>query len=390
MEKKKSVKKWLVLIGTHLLVAVLATVLTLFLSGLENFSKLDQLQYLIENNFVGEYDETAMLDAAAEAMLASTGDRWSYYIPASQYEKLMQNKQNSAYVGIGISITAREDGTGFDIVTVNPNGPALEAGIQPGDILIRAGGQDVAGLSSNEVSQLIQGEENTQVEIGVLRQETEYTFTLTRRSIPVIVAEGQMLEGNIGLVTINNFNEKCADETIAAIDSLVEQGAVALVFDVRGNPGGSAAELVEVLDHLLPEGPLFRSTETGGKEKVESSDADCIELPMAVIVNSESYSAAEFFAAALSEYDWATVVGQQTVGKSYFQYTYRLRDGSAVALSSGKYCTPKGVSLAEVGGLTPDVPVELDEESAKKLAYGQLDPSEDAQIQAAIESLGLS
>ena len=389
MKNNRTLLKWILRTGSYVLVAALAAVLTLSTVGPRENAKLEQIHHLIENRYVGEYNDTDLYDGAAAGMIAATGDRWSYYIPASQYEQVLQSKENRDYVGIGITITAREEG-GFEIVSVNPDGPAFEAGIIPGDIMIAAGGEDATAMTTDQVKEIIRGEENTSVTVGVLRGEEKMEFTVTRRSIPTIVAKGQMLPDHIGLVTINNFNDKCAAESINAIDELVEQGARGLVFDVRGNPGGSADELVKVLDHLLPEGPLFRSNETGKEEVVRASAPDCIKLPMAVIVNADSYSAAEFFAAALSEYDWATVVGEQTVGKSYFQYTYRLSDGSAVALSSGRYCTPKGVSLADVGGLTPDVQVALNPEEAKNLAYGQLAPEEDPQIRAAVESLGLS
>ena len=114
--------------------------------------------------------------------------------------------------------------------------------------------------------------------------------------------------------------------------------------------------MVEVLDYLLPEGPLFRSVDYNGREDLDKSDADCLEMPMAVLINGGTYSAAEFFAAALREYDWAVTVGEPTTGKGYYQTTIELGDGSAVQLSTGAYTTPKGVNLTEVGGLKPDVP----------------------------------
>ena len=200
------------------------------------------------------------------------------------------------------------------------------------------------------------------------------------------MATFEMLEDQIGLVTIENFDERCAEESIAAIETLLENGAEKLIFDVRHNPGGFADELVKLLDYLLPEGDLFRTVRYDGKEHVDTSDADCLEVPMAVLVNSTSYSAAEFFAAALREYEAAVVVGEQTVGKGYFQITYQLSDGSAVALSSGKYFTPKGISLAETG-VTPDVVVIPEEKEAEGIYYGTLQPQEDPQIQAAIRAL---
>ena len=155
---------------------------------------------------------------------------------------------------------------------------------------------------------------------------------------------------------------------------------------MRHNPGGYADELVELLDYLLPEGELFRTIRYDGKEDVDMSDERYLDMPMAVLVNAGSYSAAEFFAVALSEYEAAIVVGEQTVGKGYFRTTYQLNDGSAVSLSIGEYFTPKGRNLAGVG-VTPDVAVPVDEETAAGIYYGTLTPEEDPQIQAAVKAL---
>ena len=319
-------------------------------------------------------------------MVKATGDRWSYYIPASEYEAYREQAEN-AYVGVGMTIQATEDAGGFLILDVVPGGPAEEAGIQLMDLLIRVGDTDVRSLTAAEVRDLVKGEEGSYVSLTVFRQGTHETVSVQRRKVETPVAVYEMLEGNIGLITIENFDERCAEESIAAIETLLKNGAEKLIFDVRHNPGGFADELVDLLDYLLPEGDLFRTVRYDGKEHVDKSDADCLEIPMAVLVNSSSYSAAEFFAAALREYDAAVVVGEQTVGKGYFQTTYQLSDGSAVSLSIGKYFTPKGVSLAEEGGLTPDVVIPVDEETASGIYYGTLERSEDPHIQAAIKAL---
>ena len=196
-----------------------------------------------------------------------------------------------------------------------------------------------------------------------------------------------MLQDNIGYVRINNFNTGCADQTLAAIKQLQDKGATKLVFDVRTNPGGYVDEMIKVLDYLLPEGVLFRAEDYQGNKKERPSNAACLELPMAVIVNGNSYSAAEFFAAALQEYEWASVVGEKTTGKGYYHIPFTLSDGSVVNLSIGKYSTPKGVNLTESGGLTPDVPVAVDEETAVKIYYNSLPLENDPQIQAAVATL---
>lgn len=359
-----------------------------FILTIKNFagiSKLEQLESIIVNQFVGEADKTAMEDAAASAMVGALGDRWSYYIPASEYE-IYQQQMNNSYVGIGITISVNEEKY-IDIVQVEPNGGAKAVGIAPGDVLIKVEGQDVAEMGVDKASALIRGEEGTDVTLTVSRDGEEKTFTVTRQIISVTVAEGQMLEGNIGLVKIANFDARCAQETIAVIEKLISEGATALIFDVRFNPGGYRHELVDLLDYLLPEGKLFQSVSTDGTEETDTSDKKCLEMPMAVLMNGESYSAAEFFAAALEEYEWAVTVGEATCGKGYFQTTIELNDGSAVGLSVGKYFTPKGVSLAEVGGLKPNVEEKVDADTAADIYAGILSAEKDPQIQAAIKAL---
>lgn len=378
-------------LASYVLVAVLASVLTFAVCDMNSDDgpgKLEQLENLINNLFIGEADQTAMEDAAAAAMIDSLGDRWSYYIPADQYGSYMEQMKN-AYVGIGVTIQVVEGEPGFYVTKVNEGGPADQAGMLPGDRLVAVDGVDVTEMNVEEASSLVKGKENTTVELTVLREGDEVVLTVTRMLVQTPVAVGTMLENGVGLVTIVNFDARCAEETIAAMEALLEQGATKLVFDVRFNPGGYVDELVKVLDYILPEGDLFRSVNYKGEEDVEVSDAKCLEnIPMAVLVNGDSYSAAEFFAAALSEYGYAVIVGEPTVGKGYYQSTFQLGDGSAVGLSIGKYFTPNGRSLAEEGGIVPDVVITVDMDTAMNIYSGMLAPAEDPQIQAAIEAMG--
>ena len=345
--------------------------------------KLDRLDNLIEERFIGESDRQARLDAAANAMVEASGDRWSYYMSAEEYA-LQQEQSENAFVGVGITI-AQED-SGFQILAVSPGSGAAEAGLAPEDLLVEVDGQDVRQADLAQVRALVTGKEGTTVKLGLVRDGKSLTYTVQRRRIETPVADWQMLSQNTALVRIYNFDSRCAQETIAAIEEALAAGAGQIVFDVRGNPGGYASELVAVLDYLLPEGELFRTVRYDGKEQVDMSDESCLDIPMAVLVNRHSYSAAEFFAAALAEYDAAVVVGEQTVGKGYFQLTYPLGDGSAVALSVGKYFTPKGLSLADTG-ITPDVEVTLSSQQEAALSAGTLAPEEDPGILQALEAL---
>lgn len=349
--------------------------------------KMERLTALLDTYFIDEYDletlETAAADGAASAMVAATGDQWSYYISAQDiaaYEEQMNNE----YVGIGVTILAQENGV--EIMSVYEGSPAQEAGIQAGDICINVEGTDTAELGTEGTQELVRGEAGTTVNMTFLRGEETYTVDVERRAIVLPVAEWEMLDNNIAYISIYNFDSHCAEQTLNCIDAALAQGAEGLLFDVRFNGGGYKDEMVRILDELLPEGDIFRSVDYMGTVDVDTSDADCLVIPMAVLVNEDSYSAAEFFAAALQEYGVAQVIGVQTTGKGNFQYTLEMGDGSAVALSCGKYFTPNGISLTDVG-VTPDVVQDLSYEDYTALYYGSLEPEEDEQLQAAVEVL---
>ena len=380
-------KKKILILLSYILVAALATVVTLALvqSQYGDFSKLNQLQNLIADYYIDEVDMTALEDTAADAMVSAAGDRWSYYIPAAEYASYREGVEN-AYVGIGITITVAHDGSGLQVMEVNPGSSAEEAGIQADDVIIRIEDQSAEGMTTTDARNLVRGKKGTFVALTLWRGGEKIEVSVERRQVQVAVTEWEMLDGNIGYIAILNFDQRCASETITAIETLMEQGAESIIFDVRNNPGGYASEMVEVLDYLLPEGDLFRTVDYAGREAVDTSDADCLEIPMAVLVNGESYSAAEFFAVALQEYEAAVVVGEKTTGKGYFQNTFQLNDGSAVALSTGKYFTPNGISLEGVG-IQPDVEVPVDMETATQIYYSKLPLEEDPQLMAAVNAL---
>lgn len=348
-------------------------------------AKAAEVSAYLDYYFIDDYDEKTLADAAASALVAATGDEWSYYVTSDEYQAYEEN-MNNAYVGIGVTILLREEDGGYMIDSVTQGSPAQESGIEPGDILLQVEGQDTLTLGTSGTRELVRGEEGTSVHLKLCRGEETFELDVMRRNIEVEVAVSRMLENGIGYVKINNFDERCFDETAACIDDLLAQGAKAFIFDVRFNGGGYRDELVKLLDKLLPEGVLFRSLDYAGDEEADESDPSCIELPMAVLINRDSYSAAEFFAAALQEYDWAEIVGEKTGGKGNFQIGIPLSDGSLLNISAGKYFTPQGRSLSQTG-VSPDVEVPVDDETYLKLYNGQLSDSEDAQLQAALKIL---
>lgn len=371
MKKRFSVK-------SIVLTAALSVVLTLGAAALGAWLLLGSsglaITYgtaVIRSSFVGEYDEDALVDSAMEAMIDSLGDRWSYYMDEESYEASKLRRSN-AYVGIGVTITYQEDGVHIQEVTVG--GPAEQAGLQVGEIITAADGNDLTGEHVTQASAYIQGEEGTSVVLTVLdAQGNERTVTVKRARLSKDPVTSEMLEDGIGYVALDNFYEGSAQHVRAAVEALMEQGATALIFDMRDNPGGYVSELTELLDYLLPEGPIFCSGTRLGPKHVTQSDADCVDVPMAVLVNADTYSAAELFAAQLRESVGAPVVGQPTCGKGYSQQTFRLPGGRALNLSTKTYYTGSGVSLIGVG-ITPDAVVEQT-------------GSGDAQLEAALEMI---
>ena len=384
-------KKWqksLILVLAFAVAILGSAIVTMQLTRREQTpveAKTAEIGAYLDRFFIDDYDEEKLADAAASAMVEATGDRWSYYLTAeekSSYDEQMRN----AYVGIGVTITAQEELGGMRIEAVTADGPAEEAGLLTGDIITEVESEKTLDLGMTGTRAKVRGEEGTFVTLTILRGEESFPVSVERRSIQTPVATYEMLDGQIGYIKIANFDTRCAEETNAAMDELIAQDAKALIFDVRNNGGGYKNELVKVLDKILPEGILFQSEDYQGSKQIDRSDADCIDLPMAVLVNQDSYSAAEFFAAAIQEYDWGTVVGTKTVGKGNFQTAFTLSDGSMLNLSIGKYYTPQGRSLTDTG-ITPDVEIALSDEDGAKLYYGQLEKADDAQLQAAIREI---
>ena len=379
-------KKKVLIVLSYVLVAALACGATLFfVSASTDYNKLEDLENLILTSFAGDADKTKIEDAAADAMVNAMGDRWSYYIPAAELPSFLENSEN-AYVGIGVTVQATDDNSGLMVIAVQPGGPAEEAGVQVGDVIIQVDGESAQDRTVTEISAMIKGEEGTVVSITVLRSGEGITMSMTRKRMETTVASSKLLNEHVGLVTIQNFDERCADETIAAIKALLNQGADMLLFDVRNNPGGYVDELTKVLDYLLPEGDLIRTVGTDGSDETVTSDADCVKVPMAVLVNENTYSAAELFAVDLSEYGVARIFGQKTSGKGFFQQVFQFSDGSAAGISVGRYYTSQGNNLEGIG-LTPDEEIKLDDESEALLYNGMLEPENDVQLQAAMSYL---
>lgn len=386
MEKRTYTARHMILAALGGAMAALATgVLALWIVlGPHAFSLLEAWG-AIRTSFVGEYDPEQVVDSALSGMVAGTGDRWSYYLNAEEYAAQNERRENS-FVGIGVTVTS--DGEeGLLIREVYPDGPAWKAGLLAGERIVAVDGTALETLTMEEGTGLIQGEAGSELTLTVESPDgTRREVELRRARVESRSVEHSLLADGVGYIQVKNFYTRSADQMKQAVKDLEEQGATALVFDMRNNGGGYVDELTQMLDALLPEGPIFRSESKMGRETVTGSDGEHTELPMATLVNGNTYSAAEFFAAQLQESVGAPIVGEETSGKGYSQQAVPLPNGGALNLSTGRYRTGGGASLIGTG-VTLDAEVVLDGAQSAALAAGLLSPEEDPQLQKALELL---
>ena len=328
----------------------------------ENYSqamKYLEIKNALDEYYVGTVDEEAVSASAFAAMVAGLGDEWSYYMSPSEYSAYKLYSANQ-YVGLGVQVDKDAETGGLKITGVNSGTPADNAGLEAGDIILAVAGTDITGMTVGDARSFISSNLGESVKLKIRDKDgSESELSVNCELIYTSPVTYRMLSGSIGYVQILNFDSGAADAAVKAIETLLGQGALGFVFDVRTNPGGLLSELTALLDYLLPSGNIFISVDKAGNQTPTESDSVCLDMPMAVLVNADTYSAAEFFAAALQDYNWAEIVGERTTGKSRSQQTIELSDGSAVHLSTARYLTPAGIDLAEQGGLIPDQEVAL-------------------------------
>lgn len=309
-----------------------------------------EIKDVVEEQYIDEVSRQTLGDYAAAAMVSGLADNWSYYMSADEYKTYQLNSANE-YSGIGMSIMKQDDGS-FQVVSVNADSPAGLAGLGAGDVITSVDGEDITNMSLDEARKLIRSKMNGKFTLGLGRKNS---IEVDCSSVYQSAVNYRLEKTEAGYVQILNFEAGSGDDAIAAVEDLLNQGAVALCIDLRGNPGGLDTECAKFLDYLLPNGTLFIETDKQGNEKVTTSDGMCIQLPMCVLVNAETFGEAEVCAAVLQEYQWATVLGEATTGKTRTQETIPLEDGSALRLSTGTYLTGNRTDISAKGGVVPDL-----------------------------------
>ena len=311
---------------------------------------------LLVGTFVGEkyieqVDRKSMGYYAATAMVSGLGDPWSRFLTDDEYRTYQLSSSNE-YSDIGMSLVKDSSG-GFQVVTVMPDSPAAKSGVVVGMIIMAVDGEDVTGMSTDQVRTLIRSKLSSKFALTIpgMSEPLEVDCTTTNTEAITFRLE----KTGAGYVQIHNFEAGSGQAAVDAVEYLLSQGATALVIDVRENAGGLTTEAAIFLDYLLPAGRLFSDISKDGTERVTESDSMSLELPMVVLINGGSFREAELFAQVLKDYHWATLIGEPTTGNTRTQETIVLTDGSALRLSTHSLLSPAGIDIAAAGGVIPDM-----------------------------------
>lgn len=347
-------------------------------------SKLTQVDQLYRKYYINGINEKDLTDGLVRGFIYGAGDKYGSYMSAEEYAEYMTSLKSKTD-GIGVSVIWNTEYSAIEVLSVYENSPAEKAGIEPGDLIVEADGKSVAELGYDNAINAIRGEAGTKVSITVRRGEGYYeqkTVEAVRATVTSKTVAFKQI-GTAAVLSVSGFHENTLTDLKASVAEAREAGCDRIIFDMRNNPGGLLSSVHEVLDYILPEGDVVRMVDAAGNWTSLKSDASCLEMPMVVIVNGNTASAAELFTAALRDFNYATVIGTQTYGKGTVVGPYTLSDGSVLQMSIQHYYPPKSDNF-EGRGITPDIVIDLSDE-AKKINFHKLSYENDDQLRKAVE-----
>lgn len=342
-------------------------------SSLED--KLNLIRKELENNYLNsdEINDTKLVDSALKGYVSGIGDEYTELMTAKEYKSL--EEQLSEYVGIGIYVGQSKDGEAVILGAVGKDSPAYEVGIKTYDVIVKVEGEDVTGLSLDEVVSKIKGKEGTKVKVTMKRDNKELDFEVERRSIKVSEISSKMLENNIGYIDFGSFTEDAYNEFLEAYKELEKKGAKKLIIDLRDNTGGYVEIAEEIMDLFLNKGEVeYITVDNKKNEIVTTAKTDkVINMPVAIITNEYTASASEIFTGCMKDHKLATVIGTKSYGKGVIQTVKPILNGDAyLKVTVMKYVTPNKNEINKVG-IKPDIELELDEKTLKNKLDNQIE-----------------
>ena len=341
--------------------AALVLGLTLALSPMVGAITVDEARELLRENYIDEIPEEILALPTIEEITAALGDPYTYYMTAEQYAAFQSDMGDTNVVGIGVMVEKTADG--LLVSGVAPDAPAARAEITVGDLIVAADGTTIqAAGSPDALAALITGEAGTDVTITLLREGRELELTLTREAVVFPTVTGQVVDDHIGWLSCSSFGETSGayfEEYITAEDEAADRWVV----DLRGNPGGSATAVIQAVGYVLGNHDVAYVVDRQGSLAVWRPNPFPVEIPgliqepLVVLVDGNSASAAELFAAAMRDYHYGLIIGTRTFGKGIAQNVFELSDGSAFKITTNRYYSPNYVT-PDRSGVLPHLVVD--------------------------------
>jgi carboxyl-terminal processing protease len=312
----------------------------------------------LKSGYLHDVDDDTLIRGAINGMMESLEDPFTSYVQPRDAARDSQDMTGS-FEGIGAVLTPhdRTTGKGVEILTVYQGGPAAGAGLQRGDVFLEVDGIDVTDLTTSDVADVVRGPKGTTVKLTMNRPGTPepLVFEIQRATIQIVDVASTMLPDDVGYISLASFNNQLLHEQLVEhLDELIAQGATSLILDLRDNSGGLLTQAILISDEFLSRGDIVFQRARGVTQRLAAADPAAYDLPMVVLVNSNSASASEIVAGALQENDRALVVGEQTFGKGVAQSVMSLSDGGQLRYVSFEWLTPDRRSIADEG-VAPDI-----------------------------------
>ncbi len=319
--------------------------------------KLSEMNYIINSKFLYDKDLERIEDEIDRGMMAGIDDKYAAYYNKEEVAELVKNTEGE-YSGIGVLVLEDPEDHRLVIVKVYKDSPAEKAGIKEGDKILRVDNVVMDGKERDDVINAVKGVDGTIVKLGVYRKSDnkEYDLDVTRGKVDMPMVSYKMLDYQVGYIKIDCFDGKAHPQLIEAKDALLKEGMTGLVIDLRNNPGGNLEVLKRIADEFLDEGVITYFKDRDGKTEYHNSVDGKIELPVTILINEYTASAAEVFAAALKDHERATIIGKTSYGKGIVQEVFMLTDGTAIKFTVFEYFTPNGNQVNKVG-VKPDIEV---------------------------------
>ncbi len=348
--------RWLAALGVvvFLIIVAFGGVLA---SNYKHLGTLLEVIRLVHTRYLEPVSATTLVDGAIRGLVESLNDPYSVYLDPGEYARLQEQIRGS-FGGLGILVGIKDEY--LTVVRSYPGTPAQRAGIRQGDVITRIDGRDARGMDLDTAVSMMRGPVGTKVELTIVRKGVPHPWEvkLVRQEISVPTVEGRMLPGKgIGYISLTQFNEKTPEELEAAISRLQKEGMRALLLDLRNNPGGELRAVVKVAGYFVPKGPVVYIQYRSGREETYTSEGHTLNLPLVVLINRASASAAEILAGAIKDTGAGTLVGEKTFGKGIVQTVFDLDNGAGLKLTTARYLTPSRHDIHKKG-ITPDVVVE--------------------------------